>query len=250
MGLLDETVSVPRRTMTLFFLIDTSGSMEGNKIGAVNDAIPNVLPLLKEIQENNPDAEIKVAALEFSSGVNWLYDEPKLAEDFIWQDVAAGGLTSLGQACKELDSKLSMSHGYMTKSETGSGYYAPAIILLSDGGPTDDFQSGLKALKENNWFKKAIRIAIAIGDDADKDVLKDFTGSPEAVITVHNIEALKMIIRIVSVTSSQVGSKSSSAGDTSKQDQVIKDVQQAASQVDGAESASGVDSSKYIDDWG
>ena len=29
MGLLDETVSVPRRTMTLFFLIDTSGSMEG-----------------------------------------------------------------------------------------------------------------------------------------------------------------------------------------------------------------------------
>ena len=51
---MDETVSVPRRTMNLFFLIDTSGSMEGNKIGAVNDAIPNVLPLLKEIQENNP----------------------------------------------------------------------------------------------------------------------------------------------------------------------------------------------------
>ena len=26
-----ETESVPRRTMNLFFLIDTSGSMEGNK---------------------------------------------------------------------------------------------------------------------------------------------------------------------------------------------------------------------------
>ena len=38
MGLLDDVVSVPRRTMTLFFLIDTSGSMQGNKIGAVNDA--------------------------------------------------------------------------------------------------------------------------------------------------------------------------------------------------------------------
>ena len=36
MSLLDEQVSVPRRTMTLFFLIDTSGSMEGSKIGAVN----------------------------------------------------------------------------------------------------------------------------------------------------------------------------------------------------------------------
>ena len=59
MGLLDETVSVPRRTMTLFFLIDTSGSMEGNKIGAVNDAVVNVLPMLNDISETNPDAEIK-----------------------------------------------------------------------------------------------------------------------------------------------------------------------------------------------
>jgi len=186
MGLLDETVSVPRRTMTLFFLIDTSGSMEGNKIGAVNDAVVNVLPMLNDISETNPDAEIKVAALEFSNGVNWLYDEPKLAKDFIWQDVTASGLTSLGAACSELASKLSRSGGFM---QSASGSFAPAIILLSDGGPTDDYNTGLAKLKANNWFKSAIKIAIAIGDDADKDVLKDFTGSSEAVITVHNIDA-------------------------------------------------------------
>lgn len=84
MGLLDDVVSVPRRTMTLFFVIDTSGSMAGNKIGAVNDAVENVLPMLDEISASNPDAEIKVAALEFSSGCNWLYDEPKLASEFVW----------------------------------------------------------------------------------------------------------------------------------------------------------------------
>ena len=138
--------------------------------------------------------------------------------------------------------------------KSASGSFAPAIILLSDGGPTDDYQSGLSRLKGNNWFKAAIKIAIAIGDDADKDVLKDFTGSSEAVITVHNIEALKQIIRVVAVTSSQIGSKSSSAGDTTKQDQVIKDVQDAVQNVDGAESdstsAANVDSSQYIDDWG
>jgi len=250
MGLLDETVSVPRRTMTLFFLIDTSGSMEGNKIGAVNDAVVNVLPILNDISETNPDAEIKVAALEFSSGVNWLYDEPKLAKDFIWQDVTAGGLTSLGGACAELASKLSRSGGFM---QSASGSFAPAIILLSDGGPTDDYESGLAKLKNNNWFKSAIKIAIAIGDDADKDVLKEFTGSSEAVITVHNIEALKQIIRVVAVTSSQIGSKSSTAGDTTKQEQVIKDVQDATQNIDGADSSdstSTVDSSQYIDDWG
>lgn len=250
MGLLDETVSVPRRTMTLFFLIDTSGSMEGNKIGAVNDAVVNVLPMLNDISETNPDAEIKVAALEFSNGVNWLYDEPKLAKDFIWQDVAASGLTSLGAACSELASKLSRSGGFM---QSASGSFAPAIILLSDGGPTDDYNSGLAKLKSNNWFKSAIKIAIAIGDDADKDVLKDFTGSSEAVITVHNIDALKQIIRVVAVTSSQIGSKSSTAGETTKQEQVVKDIQDATQNIDGAESsdsASTVDSSQYIDDWG
>ncbi|MDD7318794.1 MAG: VWA domain-containing protein [Prevotella sp.] len=250
MGLLDETVSVPRRTMTLFFLIDTSGSMEGNKIGAVNDAVVNVLPMLNDISETNPDAEIKVAALEFSNGVNWLYDEPKLAKDFIWQDVAASGLTSLGAACSELASKLSRSGGFM---QSASGSFAPAIILLSDGGPTDDYNTGLAKLKANNWFKSAIKIAIAIGDDADKDVLKDFTGSSEAVITVHNIDALKQIIRVVAVTSSQIGSKSSTAGETTKQEQVVKDIQDATQNIDGAESSdstSTVDSSQYIDDWG
>ncbi|MBO7635597.1 MAG: VWA domain-containing protein [Paludibacteraceae bacterium] len=250
MGLLDETVSVPRRTMTLFFLIDTSGSMEGNKIGAVNDAVVNVLPMLNDISETNPDAEIKVAALEFSNGVNWLYDEPKLSKDFIWQDVTASGLTSLGAACSELASKLSRSGGFM---QSASGSFAPAIILLSDGGPTDDYNTGLAKLKANNWFKSAIKIAIAIGDDADKDVLKDFTGSSEAVITVHNIDALKQIIRVVAVTSSQIGSKSSTAGETTKQEQVVKDIQDATQNIDGAESSdstSTVDSSQYIDDWG
>lgn len=244
MSLLDDAVSVPRRTMTLFFLIDTSGSMSGNKIGAVNDAIANVLPMLEDISSSNPDAEIKVAALEFSNGTKWLYNEPKSVEDFKWIDVQAGGLTSLGEACLELNSKLSRS-GYM---KSASGSYAPAIILLSDGGPTDNFDGGLLSLQSNNWFKNAIRIAIAIGDDADLDVLARFTGNSEAVIKVQNIDALKQIIRIVAVTSSQIGSKSSSAGDTSKQDQVIKDVNQAVDNVDGASTAAAPDSSSY-DDW-
>jgi uncharacterized protein YegL len=39
MGLQDAVEAIPRKTMVLFFLIDTSGSMSGSKIGAVNAAI-------------------------------------------------------------------------------------------------------------------------------------------------------------------------------------------------------------------
>ena len=136
MGLLDNE-SIPRRKMILFFVIDTSGSMIGKKIGSVNDAIENVLPMIGEISDENPDAEINVAALEFSTGTRWLYDEPKEAKDFIWQKVEADGLTSLGEACEELNKKLSRSGGFMPTS-SGSGYFSPAIILLSDGGPTPE----------------------------------------------------------------------------------------------------------------
>lgn len=233
MGLLDNE-SIPRRKMTLFFVIDTSGSMQGSKIGSVNDAIENVLPMIGEISDENPDAEINVAALEFSTGTHWLYDEPKEAKEFIWQKVEADGLTSLGEACEELNKKLSRNGGFMSSP---SGCFAPAIILLSDGGPTDNFEGGLKSLQGNSWYKNAIKIAIAIGVDADKDVLKLFTGSSEAVITVHNIDALKKMIRIIAITSSQIGSKSTSATDATKQEQVIEEVNKAAADVAGAEIA-------------
>ena len=247
MNLIDR-VPIARRKMILFFLIDTSGSMSGKKIQSVNDAIENVLPIIGEISDENPDAEINIAAMKFSTGVDWVYNEPKEAKDFIWQPVSPEALTSLGEACRELSRKLSRTNGFMPTS-TGSGYYAPAIILLSDGGPTDDFQGGLKVLKENSWFKNAIKVAIAIGDDADEDVLKDFTGSSEAVIKVHNIDALKTMIRVIAVTSSQIGSKSSSAGDASKQEEVIKEITESVKDTDGAESTAAPATGDNYDDW-
>ena len=83
------------------------------------------------------------------------------------------------------------------------------------------------------------------------DVLKQFTGSLEAVIKVHNIDALKKMIRIIAVTSSQIGSKSSSATDESKQKQVEEQITEAAKEVAGAESAAAPAPAKQdnYDEW-
>jgi len=97
-----------------------------------------------------------------------------------------------------------------------TGSFAPAIFLLSDGGPTDDWQRALTELKRNNWFKAAIKVAIAIGDDADKEVLKEFTGTMEAVLESHSVATLKKMIKFVSVRASQVTSKSSNVNDSSE----------------------------------
>ena len=46
MSSFDKVEAAPRRVMTLIFLVDTSGSMEGEKMGQVNDTIENILPCL------------------------------------------------------------------------------------------------------------------------------------------------------------------------------------------------------------
>jgi uncharacterized protein YegL len=198
--------------MVLFFVIDTSGSMAGSKIGAVNTAIEEVIPAIREVSDDNADAQIKIAALEFSNGARWLTPNgPVPADQFSWNFIEALGVTDMGEAFKELNKKLS-TKAFMQEA---TGSFAPAIILLSDGDPTDDWEHALNDLKQNNWFKVAVKVAIAVGDDANKDILMAFTGGKgkEApVIEVHNAAMLKKMIKFVSVRASQVASKSSNVG--------------------------------------
>jgi uncharacterized protein YegL len=235
MGLQDAVDAIPRKTMVLFFLIDTSGSMAGSKIGAVNAAIAEVIPELRDISQANADALIKVAALEFSYGVKWLTPEPVNVALFQWNNINAAGETDLGAACVELNGKLS-TRAFMREA---TGSFAPALFLISDGGPTDDFDSGLAELQKNNWYKQAIRVAIAIGDDADRGVLAKFTGSTETVLEVHNAAALKKLIKFVSVRASKIASQSvqASAVSTSVKTANISAGAGAAAQTAGLPSA-------------
>jgi uncharacterized protein YegL len=227
---LEADVEVARRVMVLFFLVDTSGSMGGSKIGAVNHAIEEVIPEIKNISATNADAQIKIAVMSFSNGVEWLTKNgPEESETYVWRSLNAAGITDMGEACKQLAKKLSTKEGGFMREATGS--YAPAIFLMSDGEPTDDFDSGLAVLKENNWFKASVKVAIAIGDDANKDVLAKFVGTPEAVIVAHDPETLKKWIKFVSVTASKVASKSSNAksnadgtpaADNTKQNELVQ----------------------------
>ncbi len=221
--------------MVLFFVVDTSGSMSGAKIGTVNSAIEEIVPEIKDISETNADAQIKVATLSFSTGARWIDSAPVAAENFRWNYLDASGVTDLGEACMQLNEKLSRN-AFMSDA---TGSFAPAIFLMSDGEPTDNYRYGLDKLKQNNWFKKAIKVAIAIGEDANTSVLADFTGNIEAVITVHSPEALRKWIQFVSVRASEIGSQSSNAAASdpagngsdaesdivSKQDLFVKEIQ-------------------------
>lgn len=250
MSILERIAPAPRRVMTLFYVIDTSGSMSGTRIGQVNEAMRETFPLLKEIADANDDAEIKVAILKFSDGCSWVTPStgPVNLEDIVYNPLSAGGLTDFGAALKELDSKLSKNE--FLNNQTGA--YAPVILLLSDGGPTDEtvWPKALEQLKKNKWFQHAIKIAIDIESGSDRSVLEAFTGSAEAILDAKNTEALKNMIRIVSVRASEFQSHSKESGEkmtSSIQDagNICKDT---VEQINN-ESIIEIDNSEWGDGW-
>ena len=201
-GILDK-VEMTRRMCPVIFMVDTSGSMDGAPMGAVNSAIEGVLPELCAMNDENADAEIKTAIMSFSGGADWVTGDKLVSpQNVAWNGMDAIGPTEMGAAFRELDKKLSIETGFMRRA---SGSVAPVLFLLSDGAPTDDYQSALAKLKENNWYKVAVRVAIGYGD-ADDDILAEFTGNKETVLHTNSPEDLKKMIRFVSITSSMVAS--------------------------------------------
>ena len=197
MGILVADTVIPRKTMVVFFLIDASGCMDGEKMDILNDAMREILPDIKQISDENADALIKIAVLEFASGTEWITPTPQDLDTFRWQDLEAGGVADMGQACLELEKKLHRS----TFLQDKVGHYVPVIILMSNGAPTDDFKGGLEVLKQNKWFAASAKIALAIGQDANVDVLAEFTGTKETVFPIMNKAVMKKIIRLVSIRS-------------------------------------------------
>ena len=214
MGRLEQGAPAPRKVMTLFYLIDTSGSMSGTRITTVNRAMQETFPLLEEVARANDDAEIKVAIMQFSNGCSWVTPAsgPVGLENIIYNPLDANGLTDFGAALTELDKKLSRNEFLNTMT----GAYAPVILLLSDGGPTDTavWPNALNELKKNKWFQHAIKIAIDIESGSDRSVLEKFTGNPEAILDAKNMDALKTMIYKVSVRASEFQSHSKESGDT------------------------------------
>lgn len=195
--------SLKKRAMVVFFVIDISGSMRGARIGAVNDAIRNVLPELKKRERGNTAAEIKIAVMEFSTRANWRTLSPQPVSSFQYRDIeTVGGATNYGTAFAALNEKLSRKQ-FLNAT---AGSYTPLIIFMTDGKPSDMGLYGeqLELLKRNNWFKHSTRAGIAIEEGAlsseCKRVLMEFTENEKNVFEAKNTVILAKQIELVTLS--------------------------------------------------
>jgi len=197
------------RPLHFIWIADSSGSMEQDgKIQALNTAIREAIPHMRKVAEDNPNAQVLVRAVKFSNGAQWHITQPTPVADFSWTDLAAEGETDMGKALQLVAEQLKMP----PMSERA---LPPVLVLVSDGQPTDDFEAGLKALMDEPWGKKAVRIAISIGRDADPEVLQRFIGNTELKpLAANSPEALVRHIKWASTAVLKSASSPAAGADT------------------------------------
>ncbi|MBQ7681023.1 MAG: VWA domain-containing protein [Oscillibacter sp.] len=218
----NELTDMPRKDLHIFYILDTSGSMEGTKISALNHAMDETIEVLRTLSKQNADARLKIAVLSFNTGAEWVTKNgPEyLEEHFEYEYLEAGGLTDMGAALRELNSKLSQ------REFLGSmmGALMPVMIFMTDGYATDNYEDALEEIRQNRWFARGTKIGFALGEDADVKMISSIVGNSEAVIKVTDNELFRRLMRFVSVTSSMVRSQSSTAENTPSGADILQQV--------------------------
>jgi len=170
---LKKFVANKPRALPVIILADTSGSMSiDGKINSLNQSLKDMIKSFA--QEARSRAEINVAVITFGGQAEVHLNLTPAHQIEQLEELQATGGTPLGQACllaKEL---------IENKEILPSRSYRPVIILLSDGHPTDNYSLAFNELINSDRAKKATRLALSIGADADDSVLGDFNNDIEA----------------------------------------------------------------------
>jgi uncharacterized protein YegL len=194
-----------RRPLQFIWIADCSASMGiGGKIQQLNTAIHEAIPHMQRVAADNVHAEVFVRAIKFSDGATWHISTPTPVEHFRWTDLSADGVTDMGKALLLVAEQLKMP----PMDPRG---LPPVLVLISDGQPTDDFETGRRALMAEPWGQRAVRVAISIGRDADTEVLQRFIGHPEMTpLQANDPETLVRRIRWASTVALKAASAPSS----------------------------------------
>ncbi|MEZ8022140.1 VWA domain-containing protein [Vibrio sp. 1F255] len=183
------------RALPVIILADTSGSMSvDGKIATLNEAVKDMLATFS--QESARQAEIKVGLITFGGNSAELHlPFAKAKEISEIEPLEAIGRTPMGDAFK-LATELLEDQELLSSRD-----YRPVLLLLSDGIPTDDWKSNLTALCESERAKKASRFAMAIGSEADQQVLAEFNNDLEApVFTANEARDIHRFFRAVTMS--------------------------------------------------
>lgn len=191
---MENIINQKKRMLPLIILADTSGSMY-DCIDDLNKAVKNMINSFKEAKSFK--AEIYVSLVTFGGTANLLF--PLLPASNIIIDntegLTAGGMTPLGGALK-------LAKGIIEdRNEIPSNAYRPTVVLLSDGGPNDDWEKEFNSFINEGRSKKCDRLALGIGNGYIQDILEEFSNQPNnKIFEAKDSESIIEFFKFVTMT--------------------------------------------------
>jgi uncharacterized protein YegL len=195
-SLLDAYTPIPARTIPVVLLLDTSGSMrENDKIEVLNDSVTEMIEELTETDAGH--GFITLSIITFGGERADLVEAHTPVEKVRFTSLRANGRTPLGAA-------FSLARVLIEDREAlPSRAYRPTIALVSDGIPTDvGWEKELDELVASERGSKATRFALAIGVDADREMLGRFSGGQ--VHEAGEAAEIRRFLRYVTMTVTEV----------------------------------------------
>lgn len=184
-----EFIENPEPRCAVVLLLDTSYSMNGDRIQQLNDGLRTFEEAIK--QDRLASLRVEVALITFGGEVRTLDMREGGTRDLSDQEAAQNGFVAAG----EFQAPLLVAQGNtpmgaaMSRAlrllrlrkeiykDNSVEYYRPWILLLTDGAPTDPWDWAAREARDEEQRKGVVIYPIGVGSDADMTTLSQFSST-------------------------------------------------------------------------
>jgi uncharacterized protein YegL len=182
-----EFVQNPENRCPVILLLDTSGSMIGEAMNALNQGVN----LFKENIQADTKASLSVEVALITFG------PVKLVQDFVTIDqftpptLVADGVTPMGEAIEyALDLLTTRKAVYQ---ENGIQYYRPWIFMITDGAPTDPWQDAAARIHQGEADRKFCFFSVAV-EGADLKTLSQIAPGDHPPVLLNGLDFQSLFV--------------------------------------------------------
>lgn len=199
---LPEFVENPEPRCPVILLCDTSGSMQGEPIKALNRGLAD----FKTDVYKDEIASLRVEVALITFGPVRIIQDFTTIDNFKSPELKADGTTPMGEA---IESALDLlERRKETYKANGIQYYRPWVFLITDGAPTDSWQNAAYRVRQAEGDRRMLFFAVAI-EGADLNTLKQIAPVERPPVVLNGLDFSSMFqwlsTSMKRVSCSQVG---------------------------------------------
>lgn len=166
----EDLIMNPTPRCACMLVLDTSGSMDGAPIHALNEGVQAFVSELQQDELAQYSLEVGIVTAG-GTITQALPIAPVRLLDSVPRFIASG-TTPLGGAVNQALSILETRKAEYKRN--GVPYYQPWIVIISDGSPTDSWQMAANQTKSLAEQRKLVVIPVGV-DGADLNILGQFS---------------------------------------------------------------------------